>query len=235
VCEAQCSTRRAGDSGASPERDIPGFAMKCYTEEGNWNLVGNNTPVFFLRDPLKFPDRNHAVKRDPKTNLRSAKKTWDFWTSLPEALHQITIATSERGIPYSCRHLHGFGSQTFSFINAKHERFRVKFHLICQQGIKNLTDAESEAIIARDRLDGAADHWNHREDTDDYSQPGKRFTLMTAAQQQVLFENTARAMGDAPKEIKLRHIGNCVQAAPAYGEGVARALGIPMSEMPTGT
>ena len=88
----------AGERGAADaERDIRGFAVKFYTEEGNWDLVGNNTPVFFLRDPLKFPDLNHAVKRDPRTNLRSAKNNWDFWTSLPEALHQITITMSERG------------------------------------------------------------------------------------------------------------------------------------------
>ena len=109
----------AGERGAADaERDIRGFAMKFYTEEGNWDLVGNNTPVFFLRDPLKFPDLNHAVKRDPRTNLRSARNNWDFWTSLPEALHQITITMSDRGIPYSYRHMHGFGSHTFSLINA---------------------------------------------------------------------------------------------------------------------
>ncbi len=90
-------TTVAGERGAADaERDIRGFAVKFYTEEGNWDLVGNNTPVFFLRDPLKFPDLNHAVKRDPCTNLRSAKNNWDFWTSLPEALHQITIVMSDR-------------------------------------------------------------------------------------------------------------------------------------------
>jgi len=388
----------AGERGAADaERDIRGFAMKFYTEEGNWDLVGNNTPVFFLRDPLKFPDLNHAVKRDPRTNLRSARNNWDFWTSLPEALHQITITMSERGIPYSYRHMHGFGSHTFSLINARNERCWVKFHLVCQQGIKNLTDAEAEAVVARDReshqrdlfdsiekgdfprwkmfiqvmpekdaakcpynpfdltkvwfhkdyplievgvmelnrnpenyfaeveqsafnpanvvpgigfspdkmlqgrlfsygdaqryrlgvnhhlipvnaarcpfhsyhrdgamrvdgnhggtlgyepnshgewqqqpdfadpplsIEGAADHWNHRQDDDYYSQPGLLFRLMTTEQKQTLFENTARAMGDAPREIKVRHIGNCLKADPAYGEGVARALGIPASEVP---
>ncbi|MCB2021802.1 MAG: catalase, partial [Burkholderiaceae bacterium] len=97
-------TTVAGERGAADaERDIRGFAIKFYTEEGNWDLVGNNTPVFFLRDPLKFPDLNHAVKRDPRTNLRSAKNNWDFWTSLPEALHQVTIVMSDRGIPASYR------------------------------------------------------------------------------------------------------------------------------------
>jgi catalase len=381
----------AGERGAADaERDIRGFAVKMYTEEGNWDLVGNNTPVFFLRDPLKFPDLNHAVKRDPRTNMRSARNNWDFWTSLPEALHQVTIVMSDRGIPASYRHMHGFGSHTFSFINAAGERSWVKFHWRCQQGIKNLTDAEAEALVGRDReshqrdlyesiengdypkwtlciqvmpeadaakmpynpfdltkvwyhgdypllevgvmelnrnpenyfadveqaafnpasvvpgigfspdkmlqgrlfsygdaqryrlgvnhhlipvnrarcpvhgysrdgamrvdgnyggtlgyepnsygewqqqpdyaepplaLEGAADHWDFRaDDSDYYTQPGKLFRLMTPAQQQVLFENTARAIGDAPLEVKTRHIGNCAKADPAYGEGVAAAL-----------
>lgn len=142
----------AGERGAADtERDIRGFALKFYTKEGNWDLVGNNTPVFFLRDPMKFPDLNHAVKRDPRTNMRSADNNWDFWSSLPEALHQVTITMSDRGIPYSYRHMHGFGSHTYSFINAKNERYWVKFHFVTQQGIKNLTDAEAEAIIAKDR------------------------------------------------------------------------------------
>jgi catalase len=142
----------AGERGAADaERDIRGFAMKFYTEEGNWDLVGNNTPVFFLRDPLKFPDLNKAVKRDPYTNMRNARNQWDFFTSLPEALHQVTIVMSDRGIPYSYRHMHGFGSHTFSLINAKNQRFWVKFHFKTQQGIRNLTDEESQTIIAKDR------------------------------------------------------------------------------------
>jgi catalase len=142
----------AGERGAADaERDIRGFAVKFYTDEGNWDLVGNNTPVFFLRDPLKFPDLNHAVKRDPHTNLRSPCNQWDFWTSLPEALHQVTIVMSDRGIPATYRHMHGFGSHTFSFINAAGERHWVKFHLRTRQGIKNLTDEEASAIVATDR------------------------------------------------------------------------------------
>lgn len=142
----------AGERGAADaERDIRGFAIKFYTEEGNWDLVGNNTPVFFLRDPLKFPDLNHAVKRDPKTNLRSAQNNWDFWTMLPEAFHQVTIVMSDRGIPDGYRHMHGFGSHTYSFYNEKNERVWVKFHLKTQQGIKNLTDEEAAALIAKDR------------------------------------------------------------------------------------
>ena len=387
----------AGERGAADaERDIRGFALKFYTEEGNWDLVGNNTPVFFLRDPLKFPDLNHAVKRDPRTNLRSAQNNWDFWTSLPEALHQVTIVMSERGIPASYRHMHGFGSHTFSLINADNERYWVKFHFRSNQGIKNLTDAEANKVIGEDReshqadlfntiaagekpswqlqiqvmtdaqaesspynpfdltkvwphgdyplidvgvlelnknpenyfaeveqaafnpanivpgisfspdkmlqgrlfsygdaqryrlgvnhnsipvnaprcpvhsyhrdgamrvdgnhggtigyepnsqgewqeqpdfsepalsLSGAAARWDHREDKDYYSQPGALFNLMTAEQQKVLFANTARSISAASLEVKKRHIGNCLKAAKAYGEGVANALNIPLSDL----
>ena len=380
----------AGERGAADaERDIRGFSVKFYTEEGNWDLVGNNTPVFFLRDPLKFPDLNHAVKRDPKTNLRSAENNWDFWTLLPEALHQVTIVMSDRGIPASYRHMHGFGSHTFSFINAANERYWVKFHFQCMQGIRNLSDAEATDLVGRDResaqrdlfesienkdfprwklrvqimpekeagayrlnpfdltkvwphkdyplidvgmlelnrnpenyfaeveqvafapanvvpgisfspdkmlqsrlfsygdaqryrlgvnhhqipvnaprcpfnsyhrdgamrvdgnkgatigyepnskgewqqqpdfsepplaIEGAAAHWDHRVDEDYYSQPGNLFRLMTPDKQQLLFENTARSVGGASKEIQQRHIAHCTRADPAYGAGVAAAL-----------
>jgi len=389
----------AGERGAADaERDIRGFAMKYYTEEGNWDLVGNNTPVFFLKDPLKFPDLNHAVKRDPRTNMRSAKNNWDFWTNLPEALHQVTITMSDRGIPLSYRHMNGYGSHTFSLINAANERHWVKFHFKTEQGIKCLTDADAEALVGKDReshqrdlyesiekgdfprwkmqiqimtekdvnncpfnpfdltkvwphgdypmidigvfelnrnpenyfadveqaafnpanivpgigfspdkmlqgrlfsygdaqryrlgvnhhlipvnkprcpfhsfhrdgamrvdgnhgstlgyepnsygewqeqpdfaepqlgLEGAAAHWNHRDDNDDYySQAGNLFQLMRPEQQQVLFENTSRAMDDTPEEIKIRHIGNCLKADQTYGEGVAKAMDIPKDKIP---
>lgn len=383
----------AGERGAADaERDIRGFAIKFYTDQGNWDLVGNNTPVFFMRDPLKFPDLNHVVKRDPRTNLRSAKNNWDFWSLLPEALHQVTILMSDRGIPYSYRHMHGFGSHTFSFINAKNERCWVKYHFRTQQGIRNLSDGEAEELIGKDReshqrdllesidrgdfpkwtlfvqimpekdaasykfhpfdltkvwlhsdyplievgelelnrnpenyfaeveqaafnpanivpgvgfspdkmlqgrlfsygdaqryrlgvnhhlipvnasrcpfhsyhrdgamrvdgnygatlgydpnsygewqqqpefaepplkLEGDAANWDYRADDDDYyTQPGMLFRLMTPEEQKLLFCNTARAMGDAPEEIKRRHIGNCLKADTAYGKGVADAMGI---------
>ncbi len=388
----------AGERGAADaERDIRGFALKFYTEEGNWDLVGNNTPVFFLRDPLKFPDLNHAVKRDPRTNMRSADNNWDFWTNLPEALHQVTIVMSDRGIPATYRHMDGFGSHTFSFINADNERFWVKFHFKTKQGIKNLTDEEAAQIVAGDReshqrdlyesienddfpkwtlfvqvmpekdagsyhinpfdltkvwphadyplievgelelnrnpdnyhaeveqsafapssvvpgisfspdkmlqgrlfsygdtqryrlgvnhsqipvnaprcpfhsyhrdgamrvdgnsgsrigyepnmhgewqeqpdyseppltIEGAADHWNHREDDDYYSQPGALFRLMSLEQQKVLFENTARSVGGARIEIQHRHIRNCYKADPAYGQGVANALDLNLADIP---
>lgn len=145
-------TTVAGERGAADaERDIRGFALKFYTEEGNWDMVGNNTPVFFIRDPRKFPDLNKAVKRDPRTNLRSPTNNWDWWSSLPEALHQITIVMSDRGIPKSYRHMHGFGSHTYSFWNKDGERFWVKLHFRTQQGIQNLTDAEAAELIGRDR------------------------------------------------------------------------------------
>ncbi|MBJ6983957.1 catalase [Luteimonas sp. MC1750] len=384
-------TTVAGERGAADaERDIRGFALKFYTEEGNWDMVGNNTPVFFIRDPRKFPDLNKVVKRDPRTNLRSATYNWDWWTLLPEALHQVTIVMSDRGIPASYRHMHGFGSHTYSFWNEAGERFWVKFHFRTQQGIRNLTDAEAAEAIGNDRethqrdlynaiengdfpkwtmyvqvmpeadaekvpfhpfdltkvwskkdfplievgefelnrnpenffadveqsafapgtlvpgigvspdkmlqarlfnyadaqryrlgtnyhqipvnaarcpvhsnhrdgigrvdgnygglphyepnsfqqwqeqpqyrepplkIGGVADWWNFREDDADYyRQPGDLFRLMTPAQQQVLFDNTARAMGDAPDFIKRRHVDNCSKADPAYGAGVEAAL-----------
>ncbi len=142
----------AGERGAADaERDIRGFAVKFYTEEGNWDVVGNNTPVFFFRDPKKFIDLNHAVKRDPRTNMRSANNNWDFWSSLPEAMLQLTITMSDRGIPSSYRYMHGFSSHAYSLINDKNERIWVKFHFRSQQGVQNLTDQEAAAVVAHDR------------------------------------------------------------------------------------
>ena len=142
----------AGERGAADaERDVRGFSIKFYTEEGNWDVVGNNTPVFFIRDPLKFPDFIHTQKRDPYTNLRSNVAAWDFWSRHPESLHQVTILMSDRGIPQNFRQMHGFGSHTYSFINANHERFWVKFHFKSMQGIENFTDAEAAQVVAQDR------------------------------------------------------------------------------------
>ncbi|MGO4380717.1 catalase [Pseudoduganella sp. RAF53_2] len=380
----------AGERGAADaERDIRGFAVKFYTEQGNWDIVGNNTPVFFFRDPLRFPDLNHVVKRDPRTNMHNAESNWDFWTLLPEALHQVTIVMSDRGIPKSYRHMHGFGSHTYSLINAANERFWVKFHFITQQGIENLTDAEAVALIGQDReshqrdlfgsiekgdfprwkmmiqvmpeadankvpynpfdltkvwpkkdyplievgmlelnrnpdnyfaeveqsaftpaavvpgigfspdrmlqarlfsygdaaryrlgsnhhqipvnapkcpfhsfhrdgamrvdgnlggtiayqpnskeewieqpeykepplaVEGAAGYWDHRVDTDNFSQAGALFRLMTGEQRQALFDNTARAMKGVSQAVCARHIDHCNQADPEYGAGVAAAM-----------
>lgn len=390
----------AGERGAADaERDIRGFALKFYTEEGNWDMVGNNTPVFFFRDPLKFPDLNHAVKRDPRTNLRSPNNNWDFWSSLPEALLQVTIIMSDRGIPSSYRHMHGFSSHAYSFINAENKRVWVKFHFRSHQGILNLTDQEAELIVGRDReshqrdlytaiekkmfpkwtmyvqimtedqanqmknnpfdltkmwykkefplipvgivelnrnpenyfadveqaafspanvvpgihfspdrmlqgrlfsygdaqryrlginhhqipvnaprgvanyhsfhrdgamridgnhgselhyepnsygnwqeqpeyalpkqqMEGDIYRYDYREDDHDYyTQPGELFRAMTPEQQEVLFRNTARNMGDSSIQIKHRWITHCFKADPAYGEGLARALGIDIKEI----
>ncbi len=146
-----------GEKGsADTERDPRGFALKFYTEEGNWDLVGNNTPVFFIKDPKKFSDFIHTQKRDPYTNCKSATMMWDFWSLNPESLHQVTILMSDRGTPYGYRHMHGFGSHTFSMINAKNERFWVKFHFKTQQGIKNFTD--EEAALMRGKAPDFAQH-----------------------------------------------------------------------------
>ena len=135
---------------ADTERDPRGFALKFYTEEGNWDIVGNNTPVFFIRDPLKFPDFIHTQKRLPQSNLKSAQAMWDFWSYTPEALHQITILFSDRGIPDGYRHMHGFGSHAYSLINAKGERHWVKWHYKTQQGIKNLAPEEAARLAGSD-------------------------------------------------------------------------------------
>lgn len=142
----------AGELGAADaERDVRGFAIKFYTKQGNWDLVGNNTPVFFIRDPYKFPDFIHTQKRHPKTNLRSPTAIWDFWSLSPESLHQITILFSDRGLPQSVRFMDGFGSHTFSFINAKNERFWVKFHFKTMQGHKHWTNQEAAEVVGRTR------------------------------------------------------------------------------------
>jgi catalase len=142
----------AGERGAADaERDVRGFALKFYTEEGNWDLVGNNTPVFFIRDPLKFAHFIHTQKRHPQTNLRDANMQWDFWSLSPESLHQVTILFSDRGIPLSYRHVNGYGSHTYSMINAKNERVWVKFHFKTKQKIKTMTDEQAAQVIAADR------------------------------------------------------------------------------------
>ena len=142
----------AGEKGAADaERDVRGYALKFYTREGNWDLVGNNTPVFFIRDAYKFPDFIHTQKRHPHSNLRSNTAAWDFWSLSPESLHQVTILMSDRGIPKSYRHVNGYGSHTYSLINAQGERFWVKFHFKTLQGIETITNAQAEAIVAKDR------------------------------------------------------------------------------------
>ncbi|WP_444887635.1 catalase [Microbulbifer sp. JMSA008] len=142
----------AGELGAADaERDVRGFALKFYTEDGNWDLVGNNTPVFFVRDPYKFPDFIHTQKRHPRTHLRSPTAMWDFWSLSPESLHQVTILFSDRGLPISPMHMNGYGSHTYSLWNSGGERFWVKFHFKTRQGHKFHTDAEAESVIGRTR------------------------------------------------------------------------------------
>lgn len=142
----------AGERGAADaERDVRGFAVKFYTEEGNWDMVGNNTPVFFVRDPYKFQNFIHTQKRNPQTNLRDMDMQWDFWSLCPEALHQVTILFSDRGCPDGYRFLNGYGSHTYSLINAADERVWCKFHFKSKQGIKNLMDDEAARLIGTDR------------------------------------------------------------------------------------
>ncbi len=140
-----------GEAGsADTERDPRGFSIKFYTEDGNWDVVGNNTPVFFLRDPSKFPDFVHTQKRHPKTHTKDATMQWDFWSMHPESLHEVTILFSDRGIPDGYRFMDGFGSHTFSMINAKNERFFVKYHFKTKQGIRNLSPARAKELAGTD-------------------------------------------------------------------------------------
>ncbi len=142
----------AGEKGAADaERDVRGFALKFYTQEGNWDLVGNNTPVFFIADPYKFPDFIHTQKRDPRTNMRWSTGMWDFWSQTPESLHQTTILFSDRGLPTNLRHINGYGSHTYSFINIDNERYWVKFHFKTQQGIETMTNEEAGKVVGKDR------------------------------------------------------------------------------------
>lgn len=142
----------AGEQGAADhERDVRGFALKFYTEEGNWDMVGNNTPVFFIRDPMKFPDFIHTQKRHPRTNLRSPTAMWDFWSLSPESIHQVMILMSDRGLPRTPMHMNGYGSHTYSFWNEAGERFWVKFHFKTMQGHAHYTNEEAAAIIGRTR------------------------------------------------------------------------------------
>jgi catalase len=143
---ARFSTVGGEKGSADAERDPRGFAVKFYTEEGNYDLVGNNTPVFFIRDPLKFPDFIHTQKRNPTTHLKDANMFWDFLSLTPESIHQVTILFSGRGTPKSYRHMNGYGSHTFKWYNDKGEWFWVKYHFKTDQGIQNLTREEAEHL-----------------------------------------------------------------------------------------
>lgn len=390
-----------GEKGsADSARDPRGFAMKFYTEEGNWDLVGNNTPVFFIRDPSKFSDFIHTQKRCPVSNLKPPTMMWDFWSLSPESLHQVTILFSDRGTPKSLRNMNGYGSHTFSLINEQGERVWCKFHIKTQQGIECFTNEESVEMAGKDPeqatrdlyeaieggdypkwtmhiqvmteaeakdfpfnpfdltkvwphadfplievgtlelnrnpqnyhvdieqsafapanvvpgigfspdkmlqarilsypdahryrlgvnyealppnrprcpvnnyhrdgsmrfdvpenggapnyepnsfggpvedkqyvetpfpVEGDGYRYDHREGNDDYTQPGNLFRLMTEDQQQRLISNLAGAMSGVSKEIQLKQICHFYRADPAYGEGVAKGLGIDPSEIEAG-
>jgi len=147
---ARFSTVGGEKGSADTERDPRGFALRFYTEEGNWDLVGNNTPMFFIKDGIKFPDFIHTQKRDPQTNLKSPTMMFDFWSKTPESLHQTTMLFSDRGTPDGYRHMDGFGSHTYSLINAAGERVYVKWHFKTRQGIRNLEAAEATRLAGTD-------------------------------------------------------------------------------------
>lgn len=142
------STVGGGQDSSDYARDPRGFAVKFYTRQGNYDIVGNNTPVFFLNDPIKFPDFIHSQKKNPQTNLPDPAAAFEFWANHPQSLHQMTILMSDRGIPLSYRHVHGFGSHTLSLWNDKRERYWVKWHFKTNQGIKTLTGEEAAKMPA---------------------------------------------------------------------------------------
>jgi len=147
-----------GEKGsADAERDPRGFAIKFYTEEGNYDMTGNNTPVFFIRDPLKFPDFIHTQKRDPATNLKSATMAWDFWSLTPESIHQVTILFSDRGTPTTYRHMNGYSSHTYKWYNEKGEYYWVQYHFKTDQGIKNMTGPEVAKMCGKNPDHATAD------------------------------------------------------------------------------
>ena len=172
----------AGERGAADaERDVRGFALKFYTDEGNWDMVGNNTPVFFIRDPYKFQQFIHTQKRHPKTNMRAMDMQWDFWSLSPESLHQITILFSDRGLPATLRHMNGYGSHTYSLINAAGERVWCKFHFKTQQGIRCITDEHSGELIGKDRESHQRDLFESIENGDF---PKWRFCIQVMTEEQ---------------------------------------------------
>ncbi len=171
-----------GEKGsADTERDPRGFALKFYTEDGNWDMVGNNTPVFFVKDPKKFGDFIHTQKRDPRTNCKSPAMMWDFWSLNPESLHQVMILMSDRGTPHGYRHMDGFSSHTFSMINDKNERVWVKFHFKTLQGIKNFTNDEAAEMKSKD-LDFAQRDLVDAIDRKDFPKWAMKIQVMTEQQ-----------------------------------------------------
>lgn len=178
-----------GEKGsADTERDPRGFAVKFYTEDGNWDLVGNNTPIFFVKDPKKFGDFLHTQKRDPRNNCKSPTMMWDYWSLNPESLHQVLFLMSDRGTPYSYRHINGYGSHTFSFVNAENERVWVKFHFKTAQGIRNFSNDEAAEMKGKD-----AD-WAQRDlvdaiDNGDFPKWNVKVQIMTEEQAKTWYFN----------------------------------------------
>ncbi|MDU1889707.1 MAG: catalase [Dysgonomonas sp.] len=160
---ARFSTVGGEKGSADTARDPRGFALKFYTEQGNYDMVGNNTPVFFIRDGIKFPDFIHTQKRNPMSNLKDADAFWDFLSLTPESIHQVTILFSDRGTPDGFRHMHGFSSHTYMWYNAKGEHFWVKWHFKTDQGVKNLTDEEATKLAGTDADYAARDLFNNIE------------------------------------------------------------------------
>ncbi len=151
----------AADEGyPDTDRDVRGFAIKFYTEEGNYDIVGNNTPVFFVRDPMKFPDFIHSQLRLPDTGIRSNNMQWDFWTLSPESAHQVTYLMGDRGTPRTWRNMNGYASSTYMWENAAGKKFWVKYHFKSEQGVQNFTDAEARAMFAEDLDYHRRDLWN---------------------------------------------------------------------------
>nr|XP_025122029.1 catalase [Bubalus bubalis] len=145
---------------ADTVRDPRGFAVKFYTEDGNWDLVGNNTPIFFIRDALLFPSFIHSQKRNPQTHLKDPDMVWDFWSLRPESLHQVSFLFSDRGIPDGHRHMNGYGSHTFKLVNANGEAVYCKFHYKTDQGIKNLSVEDAARLAQEDPDYGLRDLFN---------------------------------------------------------------------------
>lgn len=163
---------------ADTARDPRGFAVKFYTDEGNFDVVGNNTPVFFIRDAIKFPDFIHTQKRDPRTNLKPTRAMWDFWSLSPESLHQVTILFSDRGIPDGYRHMHGYGSHTYSLVNKEGVRTWIKWHFRTQQGIKNIHPKDA-GRLAGENPDYAQDDLYHAIESGNYPKWGVYIQVMT--------------------------------------------------------
>eukprot|EP00761_Pharyngomonas_kirbyi_P011336 gb/GECH01011361.1/.p1 GENE.gb/GECH01011361.1/~~gb/GECH01011361.1/.p1 ORF type:complete len:481 (+),score=108.65 gb/GECH01011361.1/:1-1443(+) len=160
-CFARFSTVGGEKGSADSARDPRGFAVKFYTEEGNWDMVGNNTPIFFIRDTMKFPDFIHTQKRNPQTNLKDANMFWDFLSLTPESIHQVTYLFTDRGTPRSYRHMNGYSGHTFKFVNQQGEAFWVKIHFKTESGIKNLTDEEATRLAGEDPDHATRDLFEH--------------------------------------------------------------------------